>query len=168
MELIQSVTVSGTATSLVEFTSIPQDASHLFMVLSLRSTHTSDTTARIRFNSVSTNYEQISISGSQNNNPPQFLTEFDSGIWSVANLTITDYTKTGTKAMLLESQSVTPTIPTSTGRDIYAHNTVSSNTAAVTSIQVDVRAGATNYNFQEGSRVALYKLTAGTGGATFA
>lgn len=169
MELIQSITVSGTATSLVEFTSIPQDASHLFLVLSLRTTHTATVDSRIRINNVSTNYEEMTFDGTANNSAPNFRVPGTNNAthWAVGNLTIQDYTKTGLKGMLLEGQAIMPTTSVA-GHNASAYNTVSSNTAAVTSIQIDLRISTTNYNFADGSRIALYKLNKGTGGATFA
>jgi hypothetical protein len=157
MELIQSVTVSGTATTTVEFTGIPQDSNHLVAAFTARTTANSGS-MRVRFIS-DTGGDNVSLSGTETTGGPQVSVmgaSQSANFFSTGYLFIPEYNESGIKSALFDF--VQPNI----GTDKIAHST--DNIAAFTSIQFLMNGGD---RFAPATRFSLYKITAGTGGATF-
>lgn len=171
MELIQSTTVTGTATTSVVFSSIPQDGTHLFLNISARTLlASSGNVTLVPASQGRTN--EITIGGGTANAWPSISARGTSspGIWSQINATIPNYTKVGLKTVIYDGGSTT----TSSGNnDVLAYTTTASGgttsgTGAITQLTVSLVSGGTDQVIEANSRFSLYKLTAGTGGATFA
>lgn len=172
MELIQSTTVTGTATTSVVFSSIPQDGTHLFLNISARTLLASGggNVTLVPLNQGRPN--EISINGGTASVFPNISARGtgNPGIWTQINATIPNYTKVGLKTVIYDGGSTTLT---SGNNDVLAYTTTASGgttsgTGAITQLTVSLVSGGTDQVIEANSRFSLYKLTAGTGGATFA
>jgi hypothetical protein len=157
MELIQSITVSGTATASVTFTDIPQDSNHLVATFSARTTSNTGS-IRVRFIG-STGGDNVNLSGTESTGNPSVPIP---GAFTAAELFTSgyvfmpDYNESGTKSALVDSVQPSTNV---TGK--IAHSTDS--IAAVTTLAFLMVGDF----FADQTKFSLYKITAGTGGATF-
>jgi hypothetical protein len=164
MTLIETKTL-GTATTAIEFTSIPQDATDLFVVWSTRYVSEGTTKTTILFNGLSTNFSYrllqgdgsaaasgantINIAGINNGSTTT------SNTFSSNQMYIPNYTGSTNKSFSVDA--VSENNGTSSFQDIWAG--LWSNTAAITSLTIS---GASNLAI--GSTVSLYKITKGSDG----
>jgi len=151
MILIQSTTVSGTATTSVTFSSIPQDGTHLVVVGSARSA-TADTVS-ISYGRAGTGYSLNATSGGMATGafPNNTIPGFFGGFYGL----FPNYAGTAVQSGL--SDATTPATNLST-RSAYNSTTAGSmGSITITGSRA----------FADQSRFAIYKITAGTGGATF-
>jgi hypothetical protein len=158
MELIQSITVSGTATASVTFTDIPQDSNHLFATFSARTTANTGS-MRVRFIG-DLGGDNVNLSGTESTGGPS---PGIPGAFTAAGLFISgyvfmpDYNESGIKSALVDS-----VLPNTNVTGKIAHST--DDIAAVTTLAFLMLGGDF---FADQTKFSLYKITAGTGGATF-
>lgn len=168
MQLIQTVTVGvGGATS-INFSSIPQTGTDLFIVASVRTADAAPSTNLIvKFNSLTTGYSSRLLNGSGSAVSSTSTASMTilvnsatatSNTFGNASLYIPNYTATGQKPM--SSDSVIANNSTAGGLRLSASS--SSDTAPITSIQFENG----SVNILENSTISLYKITKGSGGAT--
>ena len=168
-QLIETKTL-GTAAASIEFTSIPQDGTDLLILTSLRS---SDTGAyvniNIGFNSSTTGFSARWLYGlgsggvGSATSIARYAGEVNtandtSNTFSNGSIYIPNYAGSTDKS--ISSDSVRETNASANAMAIGAG--LWSNTAAITSIQLDCSAG----NYVAGSTISLYKITKGSDGTT--
>lgn len=168
MSLIQTVTVSGTTTSTVTFSSIPQDGTDLVLLVSARSS-TTDPNLTMTFNGVSTTYSGRAFGGtgstafsenvSVNLDSSATPSTYTANTFGNSQVLICNYAETTVKRMSLDS--VQENNATSSVQRLAALSW--SGTSAITLLSVTSAAGAT---LVAGSTFSLYKITKGSGGAT--
>lgn len=171
-ELISTVTVGAGGSSSINFASIPQDGTDLFLTLNLRGDATTITS---RFNADSgSNYTYVRFLGTGSAVSPSSGTS--TGMYNAAgcvnvgwtestfsNVTIyiPNYSLTGVKYASVDS--VTEQNSSLAYVEISGHKW--SGTSAINQFTVLLNAGG---NFAEGSTASLYKITKGSGGASVA
>lgn len=162
MQLVQAVTI-GSGGGTVTFSNIPQDATDLFILLSLRSPHTTWDTVGIYFNGVQTNLSiyQLEATGASlgggNSTSRAFATipgtNVTSGTFANIKLYIPNY------ASSINKVAFANTISENNAQTGY--NVLSSigwnNTSAITSLTFDT--STSGQPFVEGSTAYLYKIT---------
>lgn len=167
MTLIETVTLTGNAAS-ISFSSIPQDATDLVLLTSLRSNAASGASpATIRFNGSSSNFTGRRLLGSGSGVTNDNLTNgaFDgyqmdtSNTFGSTTCYIPNYT--GSTYKSFSSDHVTEANQTTAYQALFAN--LWSNTAAITSLSIHPNGAE---NFVAGSTVSLYKILKGSGGAT--
>lgn len=167
-ELIQTITVGSGGAAAIEFTSIPQDGTDLFVVLSARGDTNND--LKMEFNGVTTGYTRRALYGnagsalsfSASNAFPGVINTSTNTANTFGNtaLYVPNYTLSNNKS--ISSDSLYENNDSSTYLlGLYAM--LWSNTAAVTSIKI-----STGGNLVQHSTASLYKFTKGSGGATVA
>lgn len=165
MKLIETKTL-GTAAASIEFTSIPQDATDLCLLLSTRTTGTNNTLI-IQFNGSSSNYSVRRLDGygsgapasTSNTNPYLSFTNlstYTANTFANCNLYIPNYTSSAAK--VISSDNVTENNATAAEAIILAG--LWNDTAAISSILIDPLDG----NLVAGSTASLYKITKGSDG----
>jgi hypothetical protein len=168
MKLIESKTL-GTAAASIEFTSIPQDATDLVAVVSLRADVASNE-ARMRINSdTGSNYTERRLGGSgSGSGASSTLTttyfrafasnpsDYTSNTFSNGQFYIPNYTGSTQKSISLDS--VTENNSTEALQNIAAG--LWTGTAAITTLLFFPSSG----NFVAGSTISLYKITKGSDG----
>jgi len=165
MTLIESKTLLSAAAS-IEFTSIPQDGTDLYCLLSLRSTDNADFIA-------------MSFNGSSSDFTQRYLQGFGTGAVSATqtNLIIASTNPSPTTANTFASTLLyIPNYAGSANKSfsvdaVYEDNAtlarqliiagLRSNTAAITSLTFTGGSGST---FVAGSTISLYKITKGSDG----
>jgi hypothetical protein len=168
MKLIESKTL-GTAQASIEFTSIPQDATDLVAVLSLRATSTNSTYRTygvlLSLNSSTTGFTARALDGSGSSASSFTETRFMARMPDAAvtantfgNISIYFPNYAGSTNKSYSVDSVTE------NNESVAYQTILaglwSNTAAITSATFTAETG----NFAVGSTISLYKITKGTDG----
>jgi hypothetical protein len=171
-QLIETKTL-GTAASSIEFTSIPQDATDLLLVCSLRSASTEDGVF-VRFNGSTSGYSTRTLYGTGStsasvSNPygvssALFLatipgTSFTANIFTNSQFYIVNYA--GSSQKLTSLTGVGENNATLNYLDMGAG--LWANTSAITSVLVYSNSTS---NFVVGSTVSLYKITKGSDGTT--
>lgn len=172
-QLIETKTLAS-ATTEIAFTSIPQDATDLLALVSVRSADTSAfERLSVRFNSDSgTNYSSRFLYGDggsafSSNRTGANLFSLEAGVqgtnstsntFSNGSLYIPNYTSSVAKS--LSSDSVVENNGASAGLAITAG--LWNNTAAITSISFSYFIGAAN--LVAGCTISLYKITKGSSG----
>ena len=171
MELIQTQTL-GTAAASIEFTSIPQDGTDLMLLLSHRSSGSSDGLQLVlRFNGLTSGYSRrilygdgsgvSSASGSSEAFARFSFVQFSgstSNTFGNAAVYIPNYTSS--EAKTFSSDTVTETNgATINAQAIYAG--LSSGTAAITSLSFFEQ---NSVNFAVNTLASLYKITKGSDG----
>jgi len=168
MKLIQTTTV-GTATTAIEFTSIPQDGTDLMLFLSGRAAATGDNLdAIIRFNDVTTGYNCKILQGagtsisSQSTSNGRIATlpaaSATANTFSSTRIDIPNYTSSRNKSYSADNATERNTTSLA-----YLEITAGlwSNTSAITKISFLI---PTSVNFEVGSIISLYKITKGSDG----
>ena len=167
MKLIESKTLA-TAAAAIEFTSIPQTFTDLFIVCSLRSSDTgSFVNINLGFNSNTASFTARWLYGlgSDGTGSASFQGRY-AGEVNTANDTANTFSNssiyipnyTGSTNKSFSTDSVRETNASANAMAISAG--LWSNTAAITSFQLDASAG----NFVVGSMVSLYGITKGSDG----
>jgi len=174
MQVIQH-TELGSAASSIEFTSIPQTYTDLYLVVSARSTRTDQgprNVLAVQFNSVTTGYSYRRLygipslaTGSDNGSgADSFLLGYQSSNAATSNtfgnasLYIPNYTSSANKSG--SSDSVGESNESQVGLAIQAN--LWSNTAAITSLKIY----DPSYNLMTYSSATLYGITKGSDGVT--
>ena len=167
MQLIETKTLTGTQAS-IEFTSIPQDATDLLAVMSLRSSSTSDgAQTYLEVNGSASGFTNRTLygtgSGAFSFSASIGYALFYSGSGDTANtfgnnsLYIPNYTLSSAKSMSIDS--VYETNATAAYQGIMAQ--LWNNTAAITSLLFKPTPSA---SWVAGSTISLYKITKGSSG----
>ena len=155
MELIQSTTVVGTATTTVTFTDIPQDGTHLYCVASTR--FNGATGGAVSVGPIGDLYSLNFVASAGRTNFSATNSTSPAGFFGSGIALFTGYTRTFTKNGL--SETTEPVNNLSEKRGF----TSDSDGVAMTSVTFNIGGAA----LAPGSTFAIYKITAGTGGATF-
>jgi len=161
MQLVETITVGSGGAASIEFTSIPQDADDLLLVVSGRSTFSaSSDVVKMEFNSVTTGYTLKRLVGTGSSTSSSSNTfqigAISSGATSTANtfgsssIYIPNYTSSTAKSS--STDTVSENNATDAIQYLVANN--STTTAAITSIKVFTNSG----NFVEHSTASLYKI----------
>lgn len=172
MKLIETKTLGSTA-AFIEFSSIPQTATDLVILCSLRNAAASfsDIPVNISFNGVTTGFSYRGVIGtgtsvfSNNGSTPILGISYGGGFtantWNSIRVYITNYS--GAKDKILSADSITETMATNQADVRLASNNFA-NTAAITSLRVVSQSNS----FAVGSTVSLYGITKGSDGITTA
>jgi hypothetical protein len=168
MKLIESKTL-GTAAASIEFTSIPQDATDLVLLISGRVATGGDDSTKITFNANASSYTSrwltgngsAASSGSEAGGVAGYANLVSSAATSntFSNGTIYIPNYTGSTNKSYSGDAVGENNGTTAYQSIVAG--LWSNTAAITSIKIEAYFGA---NLVAGSTISLYKITKGTDG----
>ena len=170
MQLIETKTL-GTATTSIEFTSIPQDGTDLYIVCSLRQVNSAVSSLNVSFNGVGgTSYSDRTLEGNgstvgSGNRTSQAVIRITGVIGSgqtantFSNIQyyIPNYSGSTNKSVSIDG--VTENNATEAFQNIVAG--LFSNTAAITSVLFTNGSGT---NFVIGSTISLYKITKGSDG----
>jgi len=165
MTLIETKTLGAAAAS-IEFTSIPQDGTDLFVLLSLRTaTDTSATGIQFRFNSSTTGYSfrRLFGSGSSVTSDTGAALLWINGSTSTANtfsnvsVYIPNYAGSTNKSY--SNDGVSENNATQAFQGLVAG--LWADTSAITSISIAEQAGG---NLVIGTTASLYKITKGSDG----
>jgi hypothetical protein len=167
MQLIQTTTL-GTATATIEFTSIPQTFTDLFVLISARGTNAStQVEGRLTFNGSSADFSSRVLYG----NPPggnaaTFTGGYTAGVINANSSTantfantsvyIPNYSGSANKSFSVDSVNEN----NDATAFIFIVSGLWSNTAAITSIGIQATAG----NLNTGSTASLYGITKGSDG----
>lgn len=155
MELLETVTFTGSSSS-VTFSNIPQDARHLYIVCSLRSSNTSssfDLWPNSKFvDSGEFGYYGTGTSNSGGGfNPRMSLSSDTANCFNNSESWILNYTSSGIK------QVNTTVITANAGTAAYQMQGLTRhNTGAVTSVFVRTNGGQ---NFAANSTISIYKVS---------
>jgi len=162
-EPISSTTISGTGTSTISFTSIPQTYTDLELVIQVRENSGSDGNTFINFNSdTGANYSFTQIYGSGSaGGSNRASSQTRTGIYGNASQIDASTTYGFSKAYILNySNSTTYKSIYSQGNfttiEIVARTHLWRSTAAITRIDLTLASG----NYANGSVVTLYGITA--------
>jgi hypothetical protein len=167
MKLIESKTLVS-AQSSIEFTSIPQDGTDLFVLLSLRATNDIDYGA-IRLNGSSSNFSRRNLfaitsgAGQTNSDTNNLLVQTLNPSGTTANtfanssIYISNYTGSTNKSFSVDGGYETNGATVVLGIQAFLW----SNTAAITSLTIENGTGNT---LTAGSTISLYKITKGSDG----
>jgi hypothetical protein len=167
MQLIETKTL-GTAAASIEFTSIPQDGTDLFLLISGRGSNAEVTSyVEVSFNGSTSSFTQRSLggTGSTANSftiPARFLGEtVGNGATSntFGNLRVYIPNYSGSTNKSFSTDGVGENNATTAQQNLTAG--LWSNTAAITSVTVSALSGA---NLLTGSTISLYKITKGSDG----
>jgi hypothetical protein len=164
-QLIETKTLTTSQTG-IDFTSIPQDATDLFILTSVRCDQTNPT-IRMSFNSVGTgqSFRRIRGTGStvESGNGGELYPVYANPSGSTSNTFSNDsiYIPNYTNAFQKATSSESVYENNATASDQYIVAGLWTGTAAITSIQFSVAVGG---NFLSGSTISLYKITKGTDG----
>lgn len=168
MQLVSTVTVGAGGAAAIEFTSIPQTATDLVVVMSIRngSSNTSigGRAFNVKFNSSSTSFTARYLLG--NGSAASSGTNFyfwqggldDSGFGN-GQIYVPNYAGSTNKSFSIDSVSET----NATGAEMNIGAYLWSNTAAITSLSIQP---AITGNVGQYSTASLYGITKGSGGAT--
>jgi hypothetical protein len=171
MKLIATTTVTGSNATNITFSSIPALFTDLVLMLSLRQTaDTNDT--MLRFNGVATSYTQRTLLGNGSSvstntgTSATFLriyggsepTSYTANTFSNAMIYIPNYTSAVNKGVSIDA--VTENNATAAIQGLTAG--LWSNTAAISSIELDFYDSASDYIV--GSTASLYGITKGSDG----
>ena len=165
MTLIETKTL-GTATASIEFTSIPQDATDLYFLLSLRSTGDFDFIP-ITFNGSTTGFSARSLQGTGTGVLSTTTTNFLEIATNPSSATANTFANTllyipnyaGSTNKSFSVDTVFENNATLARQSIQAG--LWSNTAAITSVNFTCGGSST---FVANSTISLYKITKGTDG----
>jgi len=166
MQLIETKTL-GTATASIEFTSIPQDGTDLYLLISGRGSNVEATQFVIpSFNGSTASFSQISSGGNGSaafsySSPVRFLGEIAGGgstSNTFGNLSVYIFNYAGSTNKSFSADGVGENNGTTAQQNIT--NGLWSNTAAITSVTVTANTG----NLAIGSTISLYKITKGSDG----
>jgi hypothetical protein len=170
MKLIESKTLATAAAS-IEFTSIPQDATDLVVLGSVRSTRTGQLldNFNITFNGSSSGYSERLLygangsTGSLSNSGTKFIflayaTTADSTSNTFSNFQIYIPNYAGSTNKSVSSESVTENNATN-GGTMGITAGLWSNTSAISSITI-----GSDFNLVAGTVISLYKVTKGSDG----
>jgi hypothetical protein len=153
-QIVESVTLTATATS-VTFSGIPQDATDLYLLISVRSTAQSSIEVRLNgdantyltrtSHSASTTSSSLVEWATRNTDPGD--------VFSLIKVRIPNYTTGLTKAYAADAAGAQPTdLPVPRGLGVHYNGS-----SAITSVVIHGGAGATN-DLRSGSTFTLYKL----------
>jgi hypothetical protein len=162
MTLISTITGGGTSYT---FTSIPQTATDLMLICSLRPSSGATTTGTLLLNLAGTTYSQVALSGdgttatSTTAASNSFIIASNSSTGPLSNVQIyiPNYAVTVAKAISIDSVNEGNFVGAL--QNLYA--ALWTTTDAITSIRVS--AGTA---FNTNSTISLYSITKGSGGAT--
>lgn len=162
-QLIETKTL-GTAAASIEFTSIPQDGTDLYISASLRQSSANVNQIVWQINGATTNFSYRILEGtgsavSSGNNTLNYIglvqgSSSTSNTFASNSIYITNYA--GATAKSISTDAVTENNATAAIQHITA--TLWNNTAAITSLRFDAFSG----NLEIGSTISLYKITKGT------
>lgn len=169
MKLIETKTLLSDA-SVISFTSIPQDATDLVVLMSVRTTQviSSWSDVILRFNGSTTNYSTRNLYSDSGGG---------AGPLAETSLTMRISMASNTANTFASNQAYIPNYAGSTAKSLSIENVQETNgatafnaiiaglwndTSAITSLSLT----APNGNLVAGSTISLYKITKGTGGAT--
>jgi hypothetical protein len=162
-EPISSTTISGTSTSTITFSSIPQTYTDLELVIQVRENSTSDGNTFINFNSdTGTNYSLTQLYGSgSSGSSNRVSSQTKTGFYGNASQTDASTTYGLSKAYILNySNSTTYKSIYSQGNftniEVVARMHLWRSTAAITRIDLTLATG----NYANGSVVTLYGIKA--------
>jgi hypothetical protein len=168
MTLIETKTLASAAAS-IEFTSIPQDFTDLYVLCSLRNTGAgaSDTASTIYFNGLTTNRTARSLyaDGTTVSTFPESLINFyglvksdmTANTFSNSAIYISNYSGATNKSVSIDSVGEN----NGTRSDMSLTSGLWSSTAAITQITI-APTGA--FTFAVGSSISLYAITKGSDG----
>jgi hypothetical protein len=172
VKLIATTTVTGSNAANISFTSIPDTYTDLVLLCSLRNTPSDSNDTMLRFNGVTTSYSQRTLLGSGSAvstntgtsatylrlyagaNPPSYT----SNTFSNLAIYIPNYTASVNKSVSVDT--VTENNATAAFQGMIAG--LWSNTAAITSIELDFYDSVSEYLV--GSSASLYGITKGSDG----
>jgi hypothetical protein len=163
MKLIESKTL-GTAAAAIEFTSIPQDGTDLFLVASLRAVD-EQLVSVFNLNGSTSGFTSKYLMGDgaapQSSTFTRFwaaisYSTFTADTFGNAQMYIPNYTGASNKTV--SADSVSENNATTANQQISAH--IWANTDAINSIAISANAG----NLAVGSTISLYKITKGSDG----
>jgi hypothetical protein len=172
VKLIATTTVTGVNAANISFTSIPAIYTDLVILCSLRNTPSDSNDTMIRFNGVTTSYSQRTLLGSGSAvssntgtsatyiriyagaNPPSYT----SNTFNNSMIYISNYTSSSNKSVSVDA--VTENNATAGFQGLTAG--LWSNTAAITSIELDFYDSTSEYLV--GSTASLYGITSGSDG----
>lgn len=168
MSLVQTITVGSGGISSIDFTSIPQTGTDLFVIGSVRNNNASvSTNINLWINGVSTGYTWMIAYGNGtlvNRSTSLGNADIDNGSTATAStfsnyeIHLPDYTSSAAKQIAITG--VTGNAATSAQQTILAGSY--SGTAAITSLTF--RPAGTL--FDQYTTISLYTITKGSGGAT--
>jgi hypothetical protein len=166
MKLIESKTL-GTAASSIEFTSIPDSFTDLYILLSVRSTRSDITfsTVQVSFNGLTTNRSRRSLYnvsgsvGSDTGSDIIFVADSNgatSNTFSNTSIYIPNYAGSTAKSVSIDSSTE------NNGTPVFQELTAAlwNSTAAITSVLIS----ASGYDFVAGSTASLYGILKGSDG----
>ena len=168
MTLVSTVTVGAGGTSEILFSGIPQSATDLLVVVSIRAASGGiDAAPFVKFNNDATSYTGRTILGSGSNKYSETKSNFtmmQAGSGSTANtfgsgqIYIPNYSGSANKSFSME------TLGENNGTEAWMEIRAGlwSNTAAITSLSIY----RSDYNILQYSTASLYTITKGSGGAT--
>lgn len=164
MTLIETKTL-GTATTQIEFTSIPQDGTDLLVLISARSASGADT--RLSLNGSTAAFSRRDLSGSGSAASASTANDnyigdmgnsaYTANTFGSTNLYIPNYTGSANKNFSVEATNEN----NATVVSLRILSGLWSNTAAITSLAILTNSGE---NLVVGSTISLYKITKGTDG----
>jgi hypothetical protein len=164
MKLIESKTLGSTQNA-IEFTSIPQDATDLVLLCSLRTTNSGATGVYISFNGSTSSFSGRYLDANGSSVSTGTLARYagnanDSSSTSNTFSNIMTYIPnyTGSTNKSFSTDSVTENNATTAFQDLTAG--LWSNTAAITSLAIASSPG----DLVAGSIISLYKITKGSDG----
>lgn len=167
MTLVETKTLVSNQ-ALIEFLSVPQDATDLLMLLSLRTDRNLQGDGfYVRFNGSVSGYSQIRLIGDGSSVSTDYgagslmanAATATSNTFGNASFYLSNYTTTANKTYSNEGVSEN----NATTAFMGLNSGVWANSSAITSIAISPEGGT---NFLTGSMISLYKITKGSGGAT--
>jgi hypothetical protein len=165
MVKIETVTVGSGGSSSIQFNSIPQTYTDLYLVLSLRSTGTGTPYALMRFNSNASNYTNKRVTGDgsstpSSGSPTSYIvlgvtdtTSQTTNIFSSHSIYISNYAGSNYKSVLSDNNSEN----NSTTAYIYMMAGAWANTSAISSISITEE---NSNNWAQYSTATLYGISA--------
>ena len=166
MTLVETKTL-GSAAASIEFTSIPQDGTDLYILYAARNNNDIRGEFEMRFNGVSTGYTSRNLIGNGSTTFSFNNTFAEGGVhtnsvdtantFSNGSIYIPNYS--GTTAKSYSGNAVQETNGASSGQNLFGG--LSSATAAITSVRLLDRGSDL---FVAGSTFSLYKITKGSSG----
>lgn len=167
-KLISTVTVGSGGAASIDFTSIPQDATDLLVVVSTRANGTGDF-LNMQLNSSSTGFtdKYLGTNGASVFSGTNVIVGFINSPGTTANtftssqVYIPNYTSSTNKSFSTESVQEN----NATTNWMFLNAGLWSNTAAITSLKLTLTG---TDNFVQYSTASLYSFTKGSGGATVA
>lgn len=168
MTLIATATVGGTPAT-ITFSSIPQTYTDLFILFSVRSTHSATVAVQMLLNGNSgtqRRLEGIGSSVASYSDAAMYVgvvggTNYTSNTFGNGSVYLPNYTSTAAKSYSADSTSENNA--TATALEISA-GISTSTTSAISSIFIGD--GTSGLGWATGSTISLYGITKGSGGAT--